>query len=102
MFGKKKEDIYAVAKAAAEIAVRRVIANNPKVAVPMKLICALVVAGEMDDLLKMIADNNPKLFSKDPLLMADIKTILALIGFMDVTIDRPKLEAITGHVCKMI
>lgn len=98
----KSKDVYATVKGIAEIAVRRGLANNPKYAMPLKLICQLVSAGEVDDLVDMVAKNNPKLFSKDPLLAADIKTIVGILGLADVKVDNAKLNAVTAHICGMI
>ena len=95
------KDKYAVVKAALEIAARRILANNPEVAVVIEAICSLSKSGSLEDIATdLLADQ--ELFQKDPLLMADAKTILTLLGLDVDSIDAPKTKALLGKLCSMV
>ena len=95
------KDKYAVVKAALEIAARRILANNPEVAVVIEAICALSTSGNLEDIAtELLADQ--ELFQKDPLLMADAKTILTLLGLDVDAIDAPRTKALLGKLCSMV
>ena len=95
------KDKYAVVKAALEIAARRILANNPEVAVVIEAICSLSQSGGLEDIAtELLADQ--ELFQKDPLLLADAKTILTLLGLDVNTIDAPKTKALLGKLCSMV
>ena len=95
------KDKYAVVKAALEIAARRILANNPEVAVVIEAICSLSQSGGLEDIAtELLADQ--ELFQKDPLLLADAKTIITLLGLDMAVIDAPKTKALLGKLCSMV
>ena len=112
MFWKKDKeenpDQYAAIKVALEIAVRRMVGvsiQNSKEGQILALICAGVRAAEgdqYDDVVVEVMDEYTDWFEEDPLLKADIKSILQLMGLGDVPVDIPKVDAVLDTVCALV
>lgn len=111
MWWKKDEtdtDEYAAVKIALKIAVRRLVGvgvQNSKAGQILALICAGVraVDGEQyDDVVVDVLDQYVTDFDDDPMLKADIKDILLLMGLGEVNVDIPKVDAVLDTVCSLV
>jgi hypothetical protein len=100
----KKKDKYRVFAVAASVIVSRVITNNPKYSAPLKMICELVLGdGVMDGVLNIVVAHNRSMFDKDPALLKDFKSILAIMGLEghDV-IDEARVKMVASEICTLL
>ena len=99
---KKKEDAYAVAKVALKIAVRHALAAKPEIVGAFHVICSFAEEPDLTNAAVEIIDKNQDIFSKDPLLKADVLDIIDLMGLNAPTIDMPKVKALMSTLCGMV
>ena len=98
----KKEDAYAAAKVALKIAVRHLLAAKPEVIAAIHVICSFAEEPDLSGVAVEVLAKNSDLFTKDPLLKADVLDIIDLMGLNATTIEVPKVKALMGVLCGMV